>query len=807
MFCTKCGKKIPEDSMFCPFCGAPSQKSGSHSHERHPGSVNPAASGGRAARDNAAGHGSRPVPNGGSGYGSRPVHDNRPERPHKKLPPYVKFIAIGAVALIVVLAVSIKVGTEMAHIQSGQSTLADGSGSADRQDGQNGMEAGNGGSGSRSDADDGGWNGSGDGDSGQNITDDSDGGWNGSDDDQDGTGSIGNGREAEDDFSEWAGNKSFKAAYEDEYASFDSTIQDYCEQSSIEYMDTIDEYAEQIDEAYQLIEKAIPGFSDKLAEDIGSVTDSETGSAIIEKVAGAALNNEDVRKTAYKMTMLAADSLLSYMMNAMTTEDPYVFDVIMINGDYTLLRSAGTYDDFGKITKQNLGYDIKTDAAQWRNDQLEQEAQSAETDDEYARYMGRIAANKDRAAEVEQLYLKAMATIACSGNYYCSEEQTGSPKLYMLAGEDGTVYNTFWAPGRVKAESDEYFDASISAQGDCFLTGAANRFIMDRSGNVLFEGNSMNEREAEPAGESIILTYGPSQNVLRETKAEDSVNGTYYILELASRDGNTQKVLEVKDVDMGSVVSGFYYDDVRGVQWNTGSMNYNDYTLLTVVTLDEREEQDIVIDLSSGQVYSKYDFQVSINDSMDSLAEENAGFCEQGTAQDGWMCKVESGEIFVKNSSAAIQFMTDIPDEQTKLDTAGASFNTDALLKAIDETRKIERWYYKDGVLWVVTDSGYFYTCDMESGKKSDEVKIGEASVYYFTPYGLLVCTETAQQASDGEATEYSVYQYDASGKEIAVYPVYNNGYNGLSGDVFGFLYCNGKNTYNLAVQTVIRLD
>ena len=68
-----------------------------------------------------------------------------------------------------------------------------------------------------------------------------------------------------------------------------------------------------------------------------------------------------------------------------------------MSGDYALLRSEGTYEDFYKITKQNLAYDTTMEAVQWRISQLEAEADSAESEDEYAECMGRIAANKDNS--------------------------------------------------------------------------------------------------------------------------------------------------------------------------------------------------------------------------------------------------------------------------------------------------------------------------------------------------------------------------------------------------------------------------
>ncbi len=762
MFCMKCGKKLPDDSKFCPFCGAPSDYG--------------AQKGQMPRKDNG-------IQMNQTSWKDNGVQMNQAHR--KKNLPYAKFIAIGAAALAVLIIVGVIAGRGIMNMGNNQSVASRGD--------ANGPSGNDGGLG---------W-------LGESSEDTEYDDWSSTDDSDSGDAGLTERGDEGNENSQWAGNRSYEAAYEEEYANFESMVHEYCVQSDIEYMENIEEYADQIDEAYQLIEKAVPGFSDMLAEDIGSLADSETGSAIIEKVASAALNNEDVRKTAYKMTMIAADSLLKYLMNYVSTDDPYVFELVKMSGDYALLRSEGTYEDFYKITKQNLAYDTTMEAVQWRISQLEAEADSAESEDEYAECMGRIAANKDRAAETEELLVKGMATIACSGIYYCSAGETNSPKLYIVEGVDGTIYNTFWAPGLTEAEADEYFDITISDQGDCLLIGAEESFVMDRSGTILFEGNSPVERADEPVGESIILAYCPGQKILRETKMKNSANGVYYTLELADQNGNVQTLVEnMKELDMESISYDFYVDDTRGIQWNHETAVYSDYILLSYTPVGEDEEKDIVIDLNLGQVHPQRDFQEAYTDAMSEKSEEYGQFCEQGLPQDEW--RYNGSEICVYEDSVCIRESSDgLVQNRPELDTDRKGFNMDALRDTIGETREVEKWYYNDNLLWIVTSSGCFYTYDMESGQKNNEVEIGADSSYSFTPYGLLVqagSEETDQAAVDGE-TEYSVDQYDAFGNVIATYPTYRSGSSEINGDVYNFLYLNGKDVYNIATQTVIRLD
>ncbi len=610
----------------------------------------------------------------------------------------------------------------------------------------------------------------------------------------------------------WANNKSYKKAYKEEYDSFETMVQEYSEAAGREYTETLDEYADQIDEIYKAVEKEIPDLSDRIAADIASTADGETASAIIEAAAGAAIDNETVRKSAYKATMIAMDSLLSYAANYTSTDYPFGFETFAVSGDYALLRSNGTYDDFYKVTKQSMSYDTKMEAIQARIADLEAEASNTEDEDEYAGLMGRIAAEEDRQKETEDLFLKCMASVACGGQQYCVD--SASPKLFLLVDKDGKVYNTFWATRNIGVGGDDC-NLTLNSNGSCFISSPTERFVIDRNGDTLFEGNSFAQREEEAEGDSIICTYGPSGNALRETKMKDSENGTYYVLELVNEKGKASEVLEIKDVDeqFGYLypISGFRYDPVHKILWNddtNGSMYCSDYTLLRYISLDGKEEE-AVVDLSSGELTSREEFEEKFLSDMSEETEENAAFCETGSPQDGWFCDVDGGKIYTENEFGLSE--RDAYNNRSELDTGDVGFNMDALKEKIDESRDLRFWYCRDDLLWVVTKSGYFYTCDLKGGKKSSEVEIGEDASCYFTPYGLLVCAENQEEAADNEQSnggsryEYCVYQYDKSGKVIAEYPSYKDSVS--TGDVYGFLYYNGRDTYNLELQEVISIE
>lgn len=612
----------------------------------------------------------------------------------------------------------------------------------------------------------------------------------------------------------WAKKRSYKKAYEEEYDSFEQMVQEYSEESGREYLETVDEYADQIDEIYKAVEKEIPGLSESIAKDISSVTESETAATIIEEVAGAAINNENVRKTAYKATMIAADSLLTYMLNYTTTDYPFGFEVYAVNGDYALLRSNGTYDDFYKVTKRSMSYDTKLEAVQSRIDDLESESSNAGDEDEYAALMGRIAANRKREEEVKELFLKCMTSIACAGNRYCVDN--ASPKLFFVVDKDGSICNSFWATGNIGGMSDDC-DLSLGSDGSCFIDSPSERFIIDRNGEMVFEGNPYSERTEEPEGESVVCTYGTNGNVLRETKMKDSTYGTYYVLELVDKKGKAEEILKMKDFRKSErggryfyPVSGFYYSPVQKFMWNNDSMACSDYTRIEYTSL-ENQEEDVVVDLSSGELYTVEEFEEVFLEEYSEKLEKNISSCEKGMPQDGWTWSAESGQVYTDVDPLSLK--SGSSSGRLELDSDGVEFNMDTLLEEIGETREISRWYCKDDLLWVVTESGYFYTYDFEKEKKSSEVETGENAPCYFTPYGLLVYTENkeadsedTQQNSSGAESEYSVYQYDVSGEIVAQYPIYNDNVSSLTDYVHDFLFSNGRDTYSLADYKVISM-
>lgn len=604
----------------------------------------------------------------------------------------------------------------------------------------------------------------------------------------------------------WAKKKSYKNAYEEEYHSFEKRVEEYCAEQDVKYIETVDEYAEQIDKAYKSIEKAVPGLSEKIAKGISSNADSEFGAKMVEKIVSEAIGNEEIRKTAYKATITMATSLFQYLQNETSAAYPFGFELLELKGDYALLRSAGTYDDMWTVTKNSMLYDIKLETIQERIANLEDTAlQYSEDTDAFAECMGRIAANRDRENEVKELFVKCMTNISCGGNAYCYTDEI---KLYWVVHKDGTVYNAFWAPAGVGAE-DWDFNISMSEQGSCFLEADdQGRFVIDRTGKIIFEGNSFTERSGEPAGESIICTYGPSGNALRETKAKNSTSGTYYVMELAGQKGKAEELLEIRE--LLELNAGYQYEwgIYNGVKWKD-DMTYSDYALLKYISL-ENQEEEVVIDLSSGETYFKESFEESVV-AETAKAEKNAGTsAKKGMPEDGWGWNAYSNQLYAVTDSVGLEWGSGLSSNYVALDML--DFNIEAFLKNIDESREISAWYCKEDRLWIVTRSGYFYTYDLESRKKSREVEIGENTPYCFTPYGLMICgknkkgdSENAYEDPSGEKTEYSVYQYDASGKQIAKYPAYSE-ITDLTGYIFGFIYYSGKDSYNLAAQDVIGL-
>lgn len=328
------------------------------------------------------------------------------------------------------------------------------------------------------------------------------------------------------------------------------------------------------------------------------------------------------------------------------------------------------------------------------------------------------------------------------------------------------------------------------------------RFVIDKAGKIIFEGNSFEAREEEAVGESIICVYGPSGNALRETKVKDSTYGTYYILELVDTSGNATKLLEGREFVYASDV---YYTPY-GFE---GKGTCSDSALVKYTSL-ENQSESVIIDLSSGKMYSQEEFakEKQIPEVQEQEYEENIKLAESGTPKDGW---IKFSDSFINVFSDDIEkIQVDLSYRLSNnircIETADTElhFNTEALLQNIGETREINGWYRQDNTLWIVTRSGYFYTYDLKTKKRTEDVEIGENAPYSFTPYGLLVYNknekgkaETEYESYSGKETENSVYQYDASGKCIVEYPAHNS----LGDSVYGFIYCNGKDTYNLATQ------
>lgn len=603
----------------------------------------------------------------------------------------------------------------------------------------------------------------------------------------------------------WADMKAYQSAYEEEYASFEETVRAYCEQSNVEYMENVDELAGQFSDLYEDLNEEIPGLSDAISADIASNAGSFTGFTIIDHIAGEALASKEVRETALKGVILAAGSAYSYLMDYTTTDYPFGFEVYEVNGDYALIRSNGTYNDFYKTVTQSLSYNARTGAAQDRIRALENEAVDAANDDEYAAVMGRIAANRDREAETETLLAETMTTIACGGVQYC-EESTDS-KLYMLTDRSGTVLHAFWMPGN--PESWDGYELGLGSDGSLMVNGEYDRFVSDRNGNILFEGNAFWERQEEPVGESVIYTHGPEGVALRETKVKDDTYGTYFVLEVVRADGESEEVLKMRDCkDTGEVKAGLEYGGERSGMYWKDSVYCSNYARVEYIPLEnEDQELTVVINLESAEVYPEEEFMQMCADETDKTGAENAPFCEEGSPRDGW--------VWFSGDSGIYEWRTFDNQEEDystiHVNTGGVEFNQEALMKRIGETRELTGWYCKDDLLWVFTRSGLFYTYDLKNEKKNEETEVGENAPYRFTPYGLLVCRESTsedggeeQQNTGWETPEYSVYQYNANGEVIHEY---SNGANdSLSDSVFGNLFCNGRDTYNLETGEVFSL-
>ena len=603
----------------------------------------------------------------------------------------------------------------------------------------------------------------------------------------------------------WKKKKSYKQAYKEEYNSFEARIKEYCEQKSVDYAEMVDDVADGFNAAYESLEKEVPGLSEYIGLDIGTaVSDSFTGTGIVSELTTKALNNETVRKTGFKAVIYAGTAFFDWAMNSTTTDYPFGFSLYELRGDYALLRSNGTYKDMEKIINKNMSYDTKTEMLTERISELEKESTDLQDDkNAYAECMGRLAANKDLEKEVKEFYNKCMITIACSGRQYCNGTEI---KLYWVIGKDGTVENTFWAPAGTHAENWN-FDISLCENGSCLLQTEDSlnndvekkRFVIDKAGKIIFEGNSFEAREEEEVGESIICVYGPSGNALRETKVKDSTYGTYYTLELVDTSGNATKLLEGREFVYASDV---YYTPY-GFE---GNGTCSDSALVEYTSL-ENQSESVIIDLSSGKMYSQEEFakEKQIPEVQEQEKEENIKLAKSGTPKDGWIKFADSKiSVFNDNIEKVLVDLSYRLSSNIRYIEIPEQFNTESLLQSIGETREINGWYRQDNTLWVVTRSGYFYTYDLKTKKRTEDVEIGENAPYSFTPYGLLVYNknekgkaETEYESYSGKETENSVYQYDASGKCIVEYPAHNS----LGDSVYGFIYCNGKDTYNLATQ------
>lgn len=627
----------------------------------------------------------------------------------------------------------------------------------------------------------------------------------------------------------WTKKKSYKKAYEEEYDSFEERLQEYCRQQEMEYREMVDEVADGLNEAYERLEKEVPGLSSYIGLDAGNaVSNSFTGVGIISALTEKAVSNEEVRKIGFQTMLYAGTALFDWAMNYTSTNYPFGFQIMELNGDYALLKSNGTYNDMQTIIRNNMSYDTKIDMLQDRISELEDTAGSLiseEDEDAYAECMGRLAANIDKAGEINETYNHYMTVIACSGNGYCLEEEI---KLYWLVGKDGTIYNTFWAPAGTRADSWN-FDISLCENGSCILEKDSSllernemeRFVIDKTGTIVFEGNAFGEREEEPVGESIICTYGPSGNALRETKVKDSTYGTYYTIEFVKENGKAKKLLDIRNMLSSSPKSGpgvpdsGYNTVIEGsyeptVLWKD-YMSCSDYTLLTYESLENQEEQ-VVIDLNTGEMYDNEEFEESVKAEASKENEDDFAAAQNGTLKEGWLWNAQNEKILVHNTSIFKEkaLFEGFSDAYSELNL---DFNAEALLQKIGESRELVGCYCQDNVLWVVTRSGYFYTYDLKSSKKTEEVDVGENAPYAFTPYGLVVYGESGKRSADveydstsGQKTEYCIYQYDASGKCIAKYPAYSNDISSLNDYIFGFLYCSGQDTYNLSTQGIYSL-
>ena len=273
--------------------------------------------------------------------------------------------------------------------------------------------------------------------------------------------------------------------------------------------------------------------------------------------------------------------------------------------------------------------------------------------------------------------------------------------------------------------------------------------MSDCSGNILFEGNALWEREDEPVGESVIYTHGPEGVALRETKVKDDTYGTYFVLEVVRENGEAEEVLKMRDCkDTDEIKSGLEYGGERSGMYWKDSVYCSNYALVEYIPLEnEDQEITVVIDLEKGKVYSEEEFKQMCADEIDKVGAENAPFCEEGNPRDGWVWFSGDGSIYEWRT-----FDNQKEDYSTMpVNTGGVEFNQEALLERIGETREITCWYCKDDLLWVFTRSGLFYTYDLKNDKKNKETEAGENVPYRFTPYGLLVCRESPSEESGGK--------------------------------------------------------
>lgn len=476
-----------------------------------------------------------------------------------------------------------------------------------------------------------------------------------------------------------------------------------------------------------------------------------------------------------------------------------------------------------KIISRSMSYSLKVEMLDERIKELKREAGDlidGEDKDAYNECMGRLAANEDLKKEVKEFYQKCMAVIACSGNGYCFDT-TQSIKLYWVVSADDTIHNTFWAPHAIGSEGmGSNFDMSLCEDGSCFLTRASGeRFVLNKDRKKIFDGISLEQLSEAPVGESAILTYSSSGKALQKRKVKDDTYGTYYIIEIVDKKGKAEKVLEVRETQV--VQSKPHYEGgvFSGINWYD-AITDSDYAVLEYETLDKRSEKS-VIDLSTGKVYNRKEFEkIALEEALKSKGEGQPS-AQKGILEDGWIWNVETGGIFVENDVIFMEHKgftselsakyTDLNKSDQVFDASKFIFDKDTFLKNIGESREVIDCYCKDNVVWVVTRSGYFYTYDLESKKKSKEVEIGENVPHAYTPYGLIVCGKNEKgkakieyEGYSGKETENSVYQYDASGKCIAKYPAYTNS---LEGCVYQFLYCSGRDTYNLATKKMFEMQ